>query len=479
MRRFLTVIAALVLVLALPAGGSAGRLYRTSDHTVGVSCDGVTASSGTGFAYFSAYISDLYGPDAFLDVWLADQPSGQPDLNRDWASPITATWNGSVLAGSIPMLRADGTSAGVATFSAELTPTGDPLTFNDRYKNRNRQVSFSGTSQALQPTGSLTVSSLAFDLADCSGDESTVTSTESNPNASVGRFSARVVACDLANAAGDTGFLFVDLGDEFGFIDAAITSPTGEASIAATTEFAPGTSPIEVDLALYDPQSGEPVAGTGHLTMTATATGESFTNLLKNATARRLVRGQLIDIEGSLTIAGHVFDLGACVGEDSRTKVIETFPNGPKPGGKAPANDLPAGAITLKQGGSTNIQTKGASPVAEAPYECLAFTDPETGEVVEIPVGHTVWYRFTGTGLPMTINTAGSDYDTVVAIYTGSVGALTPVPDGCVDDSPVAPVGRTLQASVTIPTIAGTTYFVQIGGFPETIPYGGLRVSLR
>ena len=40
----------------------------------------------------------------------------------------------------------------------------------------------------------------------------------------------------------------------------------------------------------------------------------------------------------------------------------------------------------------------------------------------EIPVGYTVWYKFLGTGSPMTIDTAGSDYDTVTALYTASAG---------------------------------------------------------
>ena len=40
--------------------------------------------------------------------------------------------------------------------------------------------------------------------------------------------------------------------------------------------------------------------------------------------------------------------------------------------------------------------------------------------------------------------------------------------------------GRSLQAAVTIPTVAGTTYYVQIGGFPDSdFPFGNLRVSIR
>jgi hypothetical protein len=58
-------------------------------------------------------------------------------------------------------------------------------------------------------------------------------------------------------------------------------------------------------------------------------------------------------------------------------------------------------------------------------------------------------------------------------------GGFAPVPGACVDDVSVQPIGRTLQAAVTWDTVAGTTYFVQIGGFPDSFAYGNLRVAVR
>ena len=80
-----------------------------------------------------------------------------------------------------------------------------------------------------------------------------------------------------------------------------------------------------------------------------------------------------------------------------------------------------------------------------------------------------------------TIDSAGSDFDTVMAAYTSNgAGGFNPVPDACVDDVPVLPFGRTLQAAVTIPTtVVGTSYYVQVGGFPEQLPYGNLRINVR
>ncbi len=477
MRRLLAILGALLLVAGLPAAGLAGRPFKATDHSVSVYCDGVPSTDGRAFAYFGANVSDLYGPGAFLDVWLSATPDGSPDLSGGFDQVPSVTWDGATLAGAIELVRRDGSAGGSATFSATLTAAGDPASFDDSYRYGNRHVSYSGTSQVFSVAGSLTISDgPVFDLGACFGDESTVTSLETNPNAFVARYSDRFVGCDLVGTNGETGFLFVGLEDDGSvFVDAAAF----EAGIGAVGAGFEASGSVDLDLSLYSLETFEPVAGSGHISMQLIATGEDFTNLLQNATFRRVTRGQLIDIEGSLNLDGHVFDLGACIGQDSTTKTIDTFPQGPKPGGKVPTNDLPSGAKLLKPGASTTTQTKGASPASEASYECLTFTDDHTGEVFEIPVGYTVWYTFQGTGSPMTIDTAGSDYDTVTALYTASGGGYAPVADGCVDDSPTPPIGRTLQGSVTIPTVAGTTYFVQIGGFPESFAYGNLRVSLR
>jgi hypothetical protein len=80
----------------------------------------------------------------------------------------------------------------------------------------------------------------------------------------------------------------------------------------------------------------------------------------------------------------------------------------------------------------------------------------------------------------VTVDTAGSDYDTVMAVYTSDgAGGFTPVPGACLDDVPLEPLGRTLQAAITWDTVAGTTYYVQIGGYPQSFPYGNLRVAVR
>jgi len=91
-------------------------------------------------------------------------------------------------------------------------------------------------------------------------------------------------------------------------------------------------------------------------------------------------------------------------------------------------------------------------------YTTTSFGDPVPDCVDGF--GHGVWYQFTApvTG-QLIVDTFGSDFDTGLAIYTGSCDALTQLQ--CSDD--VIGVGVTSQ--VTISTTAGTTYFILAGGY--------------
>ena len=67
----------------------------------------------------------------------------------------------------------------------------------------------------------------------------------------------------------------------------------------------------------------------------------------------------------------------------------------------------------------------------------------------------SVWYRFrASTTETINVNTSGSNYDTVLGVYTGRPDALTAV--RCVDDD------FTLQAGLDLQVEAGTTYFFMV-----------------
>src|SRR5207249_5443468 len=86
--------------------------------------------------------------------------------------------------------------------------------------------------------------------------------------------------------------------------------------------------------------------------------------------------------------------------------------------------------------------------------------------------GHSVWYRFTPEHSgEVTIDTAGSGYDTVLSVFTGTCGA--PVALTCNDDS-----NGTLQSQVSFTATAGTTYLVEVTTFCDA-PAGALQVHLE
>ncbi len=478
MRRLLALLAALVLVAAIPITAQAGRVSRFTDHTIGFFCEEISSTGGGDLAFLAASISDEFGPDAFIDYWADGTPDQFPDLSRDFDQPVSLTFANGALTGSFALVDENGDPAGTATIDAELTPVGDPQPVDDNFDFGNRKDRVTGVIQPYAITGTVAAGGVTFDLSKCVAEEATLTFFATNPNAVAARFADRSVGCDLTNDAGDTGFLFVDLNSELVFVDAFMVSDDGSVVMAAFGELAQSNGSVDGTLDdVVDPATGQDVDGGVAVDLSFSAT-EQFSFVLKDATFRRSVTGYVLDIEGSLTFpGGYTFDLGDCVGVDSMTKEVGTFPRGPKPGGKVPSNDFPTGATALTVGSKATISTKGASPVAEAAFECLVDIDPDTGEEFVIPIGNTVWYTVTGTGGPITVDTAGSDYDTVMAVYTGSPGSFETV--ACLDDVPLDPVGRTLQAAITFDSVAGVTYYVQIGGFPESFPYGNLRVAVR
>jgi len=68
-----------------------------------------------------------------------------------------------------------------------------------------------------------------------------------------------------------------------------------------------------------------------------------------------------------------------------------------------------------------NLDTTQATWADDDPQDCTS--------------NGSVWYAFTpGTDMAIEATTFGSDYDTVLSVYTGSRGALNLVPGACNDD---------------------------------------------
>jgi len=91
-----------------------------------------------------------------------------------------------------------------------------------------------------------------------------------------------------------------------------------------------------------------------------------------------------------------------------------------------------------------------------SPGETAPDEDPDAscGGVI-----HNVWYRYTAPSNGFVrFQTFGSNYDTFLAIYTGTYGSLTEV--ACNDD-----YDGSLQSRVDLPVTAGTTYHIMIASY--------------
>jgi hypothetical protein len=138
--------------------------------------------------------------------------------------------------------------------------------------------------------------------------------------------------------------------------------------------------------------------------------------------------------------------------------------------------------ILLALGASLSILAGGAPAVLAQPsnddfdnatvVSALPFADEvntvDATEAADDPWcsgrGPTVWYRYTpAADVRIEANTLGSNYDTTLAAYSGSRGALTEI--ACNDD------WYALQSRVDVSLNAGVTYYFMVGAFGSG--YGG------
>lgn len=130
----------------------------------------------------------------------------------------------------------------------------------------------------------------------------------------------------------------------------------------------------------------------------------------------------------------------------------------------APTNDQITTAINIEQLPYTHQQdTTGAS---NEPNEILPQCLNE--------VSASVWYQYQATEKTAVVfDTFGSDYDTVLSIWTGTTHPLTQI--ACDDDS-----GNTSQSQINVELEADTTYYINVSGYDGetgTLLLNALRVN--
>jgi len=128
---------------------------------------------------------------------------------------------------------------------------------------------------------------------------------------------------------------------------------------------------------------------------------------------------------------------------------------------------------------SATVIPSNAATYNPATYSTIAAnasgTEPqESCESGNVGVSNTVWYSFSPCGNgTISVNTIGSNYDTVVSIFSGSCGSATQV--ACNDDI----VPGNLQSQITnIPVSVGVTYLIKVADYGLSNGGGNLDFNL-
>jgi len=145
------------------------------------------------------------------------------------------------------------------------------------------------------------------------------------------------------------------------------------------------------------------------------------------------------------------------VGEGPRSNQVSATPSCP-----GPSNNCFGSPISATGSPYSNTQsTSGADLEAGEPRPCGS-------------IGATVWYSWTAPAAgTATVSTVGgsTNYDTVVAAYTGSsLGSLANL--ACNDDT-----GGGLQSQISFTCTSGTTYRIQLGGYNGATGTATLSIS--
>lgn len=126
-------------------------------------------------------------------------------------------------------------------------------------------------------------------------------------------------------------------------------------------------------------------------------------------------------------------------------------------------NNFASAAVITLNGSSAQVTgaTIGGTAQAGEPRH-----DSETA-------AHSVWWRWTATGSDtVTLSTLGSNFDTVLGVYTGSaVNALTSVASNDDEES-----GQIRTSKLAFNPVAGTTYYIAVDGWNAS--YGQVSLTL-
>ena len=470
-RALMCFVTAALLAAAIPAAVQANRVTKFTDHRVSVFCEGEVDG---GYVSGEMTSSREFGGNASVLVWLGGAIPFEDDATFFGSSAAVGVDEGDVVTVSTDLawFDADG-EAGTGSLEAALERFGDPFTETD--EGFGNSVSHSTrTIQFLGGEGILVLPEGGEVAVPCFGEIVDERVLQTNPHTFVFDNAGILLSCGWN--VGDEGFAFLfAFADDFGsFVDVGLSTPDVD-MFGSVQEPSFDASGISATIPVVDFLSGD--EHTAEASAAFDPLGDPVTSFLIVEEGKFKVVEQRLAVDGSLE-----FSTGDAVTMDTASCFANTFSeqrvfhanNGPKPGA-APPNDAPEGAIALSPGDRISVDTSGTVLEAELPIT----TCPE-GPFDNM--GHTVWYTVEGTGGELTVDTAKSNFDTVMAVYVMEGDELVEV--ACNDDLLFEPIGSSLQAAITGPTDEGVTYWIQVGGYqewfdPSLVDSGRLKLSIE
>ena len=431
---------------------TAGTTYR-------ISVDGWNAATG-------AITLNWAGSTATAAPQVTTQPVAQ-----SVAAGGTATFTAAASGSPAPTVQWQVSTDGGTTFANVAGAASATLTLNGvtagQNGNRYRAVFTNSAGSATTSAATLTVTAataapqvttqpVAQSVA--AGGTATFTAAASGSPAPTVQWQVSTDGgTTFANVAGATSATLtlngVTAGQNGNRYRAVFTNSAGSATTSAAT--------LTVTAATAAPQVttqpvAQSVAAGGAATFTAAASGSpaptvqwqvstdggtTFANVAGATSATLTLNGVTAGQNGNRYRA--VFTNSAGSATTSAAVLAVT-------GSGAPANDAFANAQALS--GATGTVT-GSNVGASK----------ETGEPAQAgnAGGRSIWYSWTpASGGSVTIDTAGSPFDTTLGVYTGtSVGALTAL---AANDDVAA---GTTTSRVTLNVVAGTTYRISVDGY--------------
>ena len=437
-RVYAALATAVILVALIPATAAAGRVTKSTEQYVFVGCD---APIDGGFvSVFLDHNTEAEFSFLAANIWFdPDTPFESDPTVSGSTETVDLTDDGTTIevSSSFPVFDLDGNELGTADVEITVARNGQQTLIEPQPGKTNQNDKSTGIEEGLEGSGTLTFDGSEIPVDLCSGVVGDINVFRTNPSTLVTANSGIFINCFWQEEEDSTEASFFASVDTFGSsADAFLLTPEVNLVTMGQQSFSLTSAGVAVELEMVDFETEEP--HTANAVASFTRIGGPVNSTLLGQTFQTRLNEQPFAPSGTLEFStGDSFEMDAehCLAVQFKNRSATHKLGGPK-SGPVPANDGPEDAIQLTSGSRRNDRNAGAASDPEFPI----LTCPE-GEFDDF--GRTLWYTIEGTGEPVTVDTAGSNIDTLIGVYVPTAEGFEEI--ACIDDvffDPSAPPTR-------------------------------------